>query len=54
MEDLKLKKILSNYLKFKLGHIRSLHAEQCINPNYLKPMQAKCLLSALKTNILIQ
>ena len=53
MEDTKLKKILSDNLKLKLGHIRTLLAEQCIHPNYFKPMQAKCLLPALKTNTLI-
>lgn len=53
MEDIKLKKLLSDNLKLKLGHIRTLLAEQCIHPNYLKPMQAKCLLSVLKTNTLI-
>ena len=32
---MKLKKILSDNLKLKLGHIRTLLAEQCIHPNYL-------------------
>ena len=32
---MKLKKILSDNLKLKLGRIRTLLAEQCIHPNYL-------------------